>query len=560
MRTRLASVLRILRLRGWRYLGYLVTGFLVPRIRAWVVFESPASPLCRRLLCRLASTRSRRRPSAGTTSGSRSTTSEGFLSAREWLPAATLDAASRRRRERPGEPVVLGRIDNDGRVLALLGPLPGLDPVDPTDFVERYRYDLDLVLDGDAVLIRKDFRGDRPAFLREWQSLAAVGWVDGDRIDGVPAIHHADEQRLCLTKSFVPGETVRQRLVTAGAHILSVDSEADPELAELDDTARIEAVWARGREHFREALPAGFITDLERRLDAIHRRGVTGFSLTFGNVVLHESTGHPWFIDFDAAESHRRPRGLRFAACRDRDRDLFHRIYGRRLLTERTARERLRRISTPYSPIDLGGGLAGRGFWSVDSGTGRWQLLNGSALAGLIEGRRILDLGSYHGLMPLLMLAAGARQVVAVERAPELVERARQLRELFEWRDSRSYDLEARCADMRAILEGDWGAFDLVTAFCSLYYLEEEDMRRVVRRAAELAPMMVLQAKTDTRGDAADNKAVKSSVAFLRALLEDNGFPSVEMVEPPGYSRPLLIGRRARAGIDGSIWTDDSQA
>ena len=175
---RLASFLRILRIRGWRFLGYLVTGFLVPRIRAWVVFESPASPLCRRLLCRLASIPPRRRPSAGAMADSRSGPPEGFLSAREWLPAVTLDAASRHCRERPGEPVVLGRIDNDGRVLALLGPLPGLDPVDATGFVERYRYGLDLILDDDAVLIRKDFRGDRPAFLREWRSLAALGWAE----------------------------------------------------------------------------------------------------------------------------------------------------------------------------------------------------------------------------------------------------------------------------------------------------------------------------------------------------------------------------------------------
>ncbi len=531
---RLRRALRVFRLRGWRYAGQLVTGHALPRLGAWLVFESRFSELFRRLVCRSArggvlAGKTPRPPAPGS--------AVELVSARAWLPQATLETAASH--SRPGESTVLGRIDNDGRVLALLGPLPGLEGVDPADFVERYRYGLDLVLDGDTVLIRKDYRGNRRAFLREWRSLAAL-----EGLAGCPAVHRVDVERLRLYKSFVPGPTVRQLLVAAGARILSVDTEADPGLADLDRFGRIEAVWARGRQRFAEALPENFLPRLERLLDAIHRRGVTGFSLTFGNVVLQEGSAQPWLIDFDAVEIHHRPRGLRFAACRDRDRDLFNRIYGRDLVTERTARASLERLSTPYSPIDLGRGLAGRGFWSVDSGTGRWEFLNRAALAGLTEGRRVLDLGSYHALMPLLMLAAGARQVLAVEQDAALVERARELQRLFEWRDARRYDLEVRCADMRAILSGEWGRFDLVTAFCSLYYLSEDDMARVVRRAAELAPILVVQAKTDTREEAADNKAVKSSVAFLRALLEESGFTHVELIAPRGYSRPILIGHR----------------
>jgi hypothetical protein len=99
---------------------------------------------------------------------------------------------------------------------------------------------------------------------------------------------------------------------------------------------------------------------------------------------------------------------------------------------------------------------------------------------------------------------------------------------------------------MRDVLEGDWGTFDLVTAFCSLYYLDETDMRRIVRRAAELAPTMVLQAKIDTDRNAADDKARKSSLPFLRLLLESQGFPRVSVVAPEGYPRPLLIGEKPR--------------
>ncbi len=540
---RILRLYRILRLRGPGYPFYLLTGYLLPRLAYSLLFESRLSGFCQRLLCKLA----RFTPAAGREPGDEAAAprkpAAGSPPARAWLPQVAMDAAAARRRAGASdEPVVLGRLDNDGRFLARCGPLPGLDEVAPEAFMARYRYDLELVLDGDSVRVRKDFRGDRRACEREWRSLSALSGLAG-----VPAVHFVDPARAVLVKSFVGGRTLRQRLVAAGARILSVDTEADSELADLDPASRIEAVWARGRERLPGAAPHALLEILERRLDAIHRRGVTGFSLSFGNVVLHQETEEPWLIDFDAAETHRRPRGLRFAACRDRDRDLFNRIYGRGLLTERSARALAGEIATPYAPFDLGSGLASRGFWSVDSGTGRWEAVNRRALGKLIEGWRILDLGSHNCLMPLLMLAGGARQVLAVERSPESVERGLGLHRILEWRDLRSYDLDVHCADMRAVLDRDWGAFDVVTAFCSLYYLDEADMRRVVRRAGELAPVMVLQAKTDTDANAADNKAKKSSLPFLQSLLEQNGFPRVELVAPAGFSRPLLIGRREAA-------------
>lgn len=513
---RLSSLRWVLHFRGLGYAGYFVCGFLWPRLGRWILFESRYAALFQRIFGRL------RRPTS---------TSTPVL------------APSERERPHREEDVVVGRIDNDGRLLAFQGPLSDLDEVDATDFVERYRFDLDIVRHGDFLALRKNYRGNRQAFLREWRSLAALGGQQG-----CPTVHRVDEENLVLYKSFIAGQTLRQHLARSGARILSVDTEGDPELAQLSAEERLEAVWSRGRDVFAKALPEGLLTLFEQRLDALHRQGVTGFSLSFGNVVLHR--GEPWLIDFDAAVAHDDLGSLAFALSRDRDRQLFNRIYGRDLLTERNARALLNSISTPYSPVDLGNGLAHRGFWSVDSGTGRWETLNQHALGDLIQGKRILDLGAFHGLMPLLMLSAGARQVVALEKMPENVERGRHLRRLFEWRDMRSYDLDLRRADMLEILKHedglsqDWGTFDIATAFCSLYYLDEDDMASVVRRIAEIAEVLVLQAKTDTRSEAGSDKAKKSSLGFLRELLERHGFPRVEIIAPAGYTRPLLIGYR----------------
>ncbi|HEX9668839.1 MAG TPA: hypothetical protein VGC93_05080, partial [Thermoanaerobaculia bacterium] len=301
---RLRRLLDIAHRRGAGYLVYLVTGFLFPRLAAWAIFESRFSARGRRLLGAFSGRV--RRWDADASQGR-----HGGLPLRR---KGTLKRPSE-------EPVLLGRIDNDGRVLAL-GPrpvdLPGLDEVSAADFVERYRYGLDLVLEDGAVLVRKDFRGDRRAFRREWHSLDALAGAAG-----CPTLHRVDERGLVLFKAFVPGPTLRQRLVRSGARILSVDTEADPELDGLDPEALIEAVWARGRSRFADALPPGTLDALESRLDAIHRRGVTGFSLSFGNVVLHEVTAEPCFIDFDAATTHPARAGWGFALGRDHDRDLF---------------------------------------------------------------------------------------------------------------------------------------------------------------------------------------------------------------------------------------------
>jgi SAM-dependent methyltransferase len=458
------------------------------------------------------------------------------------VTAAVRQAVEQARRAQAGAELVLGRFDGDGRVLSRFGVLPLLPMVPLPAADPRRRFQLEIVLAGDAVLVRKDFGGDRARFLSEWLSLAVLGGRAN-----VPAVFRVDEPRCVLYKNLVPGPTVRQLLAEAGAEILQVQTREDPALRALPAAERVEAVAARGARLIPRCLPETVLQQMEAQLDAMHAAGVTGVSLTFGNVVLDADSGEPWFIDTEGSELHARRDRLRFRYRRDQDRSKFNRLYGRSLVTEVSARRLLRQqlagAPESYAPIDFGQGLTHGGFWSVDSGSGRWEYLNRRVVAPLVAGRRVLDLGSNNGILPLLMLRAGAREVVGVELAQPLAERARLVHRLFEWRDLRRYAFTVHQADMRSVLHADWGRFDLVTAFCSLYYLPEEDMARVVRRAAQLAGLIAVQAKEDTRRQAAERKAEKSSAAFLSRLLRENGFPRIETHRPRGYSRPLLVGR-----------------
>jgi hypothetical protein len=222
--------------------------------------------------------------------------------------------------------LLLGRIDDDGRVLCKFGDLPGLSSVSEADFAERKRFSLDVVLWGDTLLIRKDYRGDRNSFAREWTALARLAGQAN-----IPAIHHVDEKRAVLYKNLVIGKTIRELLVANGASILHAHTRNDSALAGLEGRGRLEAVWARGRESLPAVVNHAFLCCLERQLQQIHQQGITGVSFTWGNVVVEEVTKTPWLIDLDKARIARSVSSLCFRVLRQRDYHQYKSVYGRSL-------------------------------------------------------------------------------------------------------------------------------------------------------------------------------------------------------------------------------------
>jgi hypothetical protein len=103
---------------------------------------------------------------------------------------------------------------------------------------------------------------------------------------------------------------------------------------------------------------------------------------------------------------------------------------------------------------------------------------------------------------------------------------------------------------MTEILNMELGTFDMVTAFCSLYYLDDETISRVIRHVSTLTDTFVLQCNEATNIDRTDSHTyVKASVAYNRRALEDNGFPLVRTVAPKGYTRPMVIGRKRNSVV-----------
>jgi len=87
--------------------------------------------------------------------------------------------------------------------------------------------------------------------------------------------------------------------------------------------------------------------------------------------------------------------------------------------------------------------------------------------------------------------------------------------------------------------------FDMVTAFCSLYYLSEAEIRDLLRYIRTRTDMLVLQCNTDRLIDRGGQEETfrKASVEFAVEMLDQAGFSKRQIIAPPGYSRPLVIGR-----------------
>jgi len=300
--------------------------------------------------------------------------------------------------------------------------------------------------------------------------------------------------------------------------------------------------------------------EIERLMDRAHAGGITGVSRSFKSLVRIPD-GSLRFGDLSAARKHR-VGTVPFVAARDEDRRAFNREFGAALLTEASARQALRKLKANvpagyrnYAPIDFGCGLTVGEVAATDSGTGRWEFFNGRIVAPLVAGKRVLDLGSNNGSLPLMMLRAGAKEVVAVEFTPAIADFARLSARILSWRDMRSYDIDVLTGDMRLFLTKDLGTFDVVTAFCSLYYLPEEDMVRIIRKAASMQAVLILQAN-----EAIDNLPAKT--LDLHRLMRDNGYPEISVHTPAGYARPLLVGHpevSARSRFSGAPGLPESR-
>ena len=180
--------------------------------------------------------------------------------------------------------------------------------------------------------------------------------------------------------------------------------------------------------------------------------------------------------------------------------------------------------------------------WNTDAGDGRWRFILRNHLPPL-AGARVLDLGANNGFNAIQMLRSGAHEVIAIERDERAIRQGGFVKDLSSGRMIVGTCSRTCTTVWSGSPEMDLGSFNIATALCSLYYLEDAAIADVVRHVSTIADTMVLQCNTDRGVHRSDPRTFeKASIEYALEVLRRNGFPSTQVVAPGGYPRPLVIG------------------
>jgi tRNA A-37 threonylcarbamoyl transferase component Bud32/SAM-dependent methyltransferase len=439
---------------------------------------------------------------------------------------------------RSNEEITLACIDQDGFLLPRFEQFWDAPCAEADAFLPRDRFELTVVDRDGWVGVRKDFRGDRIAFVNELEAaldLAAAGCQ-------VPAIFAVDFERFSITFAYIYGVVVREALAQAGAPMR--DRDVRPDRARLGDRRIQQERRAAGRRLVDKVVDPKTITRLGEALLAIHRAGYALEDVKYGNVIIEAMTNTPYFVDCERALPLRQFSRTAATYFRDRDADKLNRLFGTNLLTaELLRRFRLAAGATTYSPFYAGAGIWWGAIWNPDLGILRWRHMLAKYVP-VPQGGRVLDLGANNGFNALQMLRAGASEVVGVEIDPAAIEQGLFVKRVFEWTDNTEYRfsyIHGSHADTGSM---NLGRFDLITAFCTLYYLSAAAMTKTVSDLAKLTDTLVLQCNNERSIKRSDpDTYTKASLPFNIELVRNNGFTNVTVIERRGSNRPLVVAR-----------------
>jgi hypothetical protein len=438
--------------------------------------------------------------------------------------------------------IALADIDQDGALAPRYSSLWAGAVIAAQPFLQRRRFAIAVVDWNGWVGVRKNFRGDTTAFVNELEAVLDLR----ARGCAVPEVFAVDFDLPSITFSYIVGTVVREELAQAGAQL------RDRDLRPIRNEAlhRIRQYWldrrrtASGRRLIGRVLDKDSISRIEAGLLAIHRSGYCLGDIKYGNIIIQADTKTPYFIDFEYALPLNRFNQTTATYLRDCDSHKLNGLFGTNLPTAKGLRRLLAANDKDvYSPFYVGSGVYWGAFWNPDVGIQRWRHILAEHVP-VPPGGRVLDLGANNGFNAIQILRAGAAEVVAVEINPNAIEQGRLVKRVFEWADNREYRLNYICGSHGDLASMDLGQFDLVTAFCTLYYLSQGAMAKTVADLASLTDTLVLQCNDENsihRDDAATFE--KASLQFNTALVRSNGFPHVSIVEASGSQRPLVIGR-----------------
>lgn len=208
-------------------------------------------------------------------------------------------------------------------------------------------------------------------------------------------------------------------------------------------------------------------------------------------------------------------------------------MFNSKLITYDTLKERIKNLDFPgsnilYSPFYIGSGLKIGRIWDISVGFGRWHFIVKNFIK-LNSRSKLASLGANNASLELLMLRSGLRKIIAYEKNKKFISQGKFLLEAISWYDNKNYNLKYINKDMMSFTK-EKKKFDIVILLCSIYYLSENSINKLIE---------VIKSKTDTiylqcnhsrnigRGNKNDYK--RATLNFAKKILLKHGFFNIKV-------------------------------
>ena len=451
--------------------------------------------------------------------------------------------------------VLIANIDQDGFFLSHYGPIDGVPCINKKKFLSRSKYLVDLIIIDGFVGIKKNYQRNAISFLNELKILYTLSKAGCN----VPSILDADFENNSLTVSYIPGSVLREQLAVKGSILRDKDVNKNPEFTQLSPKAiRIKRI-EEGKKFIHSVVDGSFIEKLYDQISKIHLANVFINDIKYGNIIIEKKSGDPYLIDFEQSEDLTGLGNNTIRTLTDFDIEQYNLHFGTNKPTFKTLKKRIKNKKYPfpnkwYAPSYFGAGLRIGALYNPEVGWGRWQYILKDNLPNS-TGHRVLDLGANNGFNSLQILRGGANEAIAIEIEPAAIEQGIFLKSVFEWSDKRKYNFNYIKASMADLVNMDLGTFDQVIALCSIYYLDDNEITTLIRHISSITNCFIVQCNiAEDMGRENLHTYEKASVEYLKNALINNGFSLVNVIEPKGYSRPLIIAHSNKAHE--SVYTD----
>ncbi|MEO8167036.1 MAG: hypothetical protein ABI623_02230 [bacterium] len=225
--------------------------------------------------------------------------------------------------------LLLGQIDMSGRASCEYGILPFIPPVAHAEFMPRDRYNIEIILNGDAVLLRKNYRGDRMHCIREWFYLEQMYGKAS-----VPVVRKIDVRNAVLSMDYIFGRTLLEMLRDKGALMRDSDVKNDPAFVGVKGEERQRKLDERGKALLTSVFSEEFLQKVDMLVANVHACRISDLDIRFANII-RDNSGNPWMIDFHEVRKYPVWAESLFRFKRAGDIQNYFRTFGRSIVEKR---------------------------------------------------------------------------------------------------------------------------------------------------------------------------------------------------------------------------------